>query len=230
MLLCLMYKRLKHRISLSMKQAKENPWEAFEGLVIIKVKISNVIVKSITDFGLFVGLPGGIDGLIHLADISWEKQSADQIVSNYSKGQELEVVILNIDSEKERISLGIKQLTSDNFSQYFSTKAKGSIVKGSVKEVDAKGAIIELEKGITGYLKVSEISQDRIEDASTVLKQSDKIEVVITNIDRRTRQVSLSIKAKESLEEKTAMDNYKKHSPESNGSTLGDILKEVKEK
>ena len=219
----------KHRISLSMKQAKENPWEAFEGSH-NKGDNINVTVKSITDFGLFVGLPGGIDGLIHLADISWEKQSADQIVSNYSKGQELDVVILNIDAEKERISLGIKQLTSDNFSQYVSANTKGSIVKGSVTEVDAKGAVIELAEGITGYLKVSEISQDRIEDASTVLKQGVEVEVVITKIDRRTRKVSLSMKAKESVEDKTAMENYKKQSPESNGSTLGDLLKEVKNK
>ena len=219
----------KHRISLSMKQAKENPWEAFEGSH-NKGDNINVIVKSITDFGLFVGLPGGIDGLIHLADISWKKQSADQIVSAYSKGQELDVVILNIDAEKERISLGIKQLTSDNFSKYISTNTKGSIVKGSVSEVDAKGAIIELSENITGYLKVSEISHDRIEDASTFLKQGNEVEVVITQIDRRTRKVSLSMKEKEVVEEKVAMENYKKKSPESNGSTLGDLLKEAKEK
>ena len=219
----------KHRISLSMKQAKENPWEAFEGSY-NKGDNINVTVKSITDFGLFVGLPGGIDGLVHLADISWKKQSADQIVSAYSKGQELDVVILNIDAEKERISLGIKQLTSDNFSKYISTNTKGSIVKGSVSEVDAKGAIIELSENITGYLKVSEISNDRIEDASTFLKQGNEVEVVITQIDRRTRKVSLSMKAKEVVEEKVAMENYKKKSPESNGSTLGDLLKEAKEK
>jgi small subunit ribosomal protein S1 len=219
----------KHRISLSMKQAKENPWAAFEGSHNRGDNI-NVTVKSITDFGLFVGLPGGIDGLIHLADISWVKQSADQIVSNYSKGQEIDVVILNIDAEKERISLGIKQLTSDNFTQYVSANTKGSIVKGSVANVDAKGAVIELAEGITGYLKVSEISQDRIEDASTVLKQNIEVEVVITQIDRKARKVSLSMKAKESVEEKTEMENYKKQSPESNGSTLGDLLKEVKDK
>ena len=219
----------KHRISLSMKQAKENPWEAFEGSY-NKGDNINVTVKSITDFGLFVGLPGGIDGLIHLADISWEKQSADQTVSAYSKGQELDVVILNIDAEKERISLGIKQLTSDSFSKYISTNTKGSIVKGSVSEVDAKGAIIELSENITGYLKVSEISHERIEDASTFLKQGNEVEVVITQIDRRTRKVSLSMKAKEVVEEKVAMENYKKKSPESNGSTLGDLLKEAKEK
>jgi len=219
----------KHRISLSMKQAKENPWEAFEGAHKRNDKIK-VIIKSITDFGIFVGLPGGIDGLIHLADISWEKQSADQIVSNYSKGQEIDVVILNIDAEKERISLGIKQLKSDDFSQYFSVNSKGSIVKGFVKEVDAKGAFIELAEGVTGYLKVSEISQDRIEDASTVLKPGVEVEVVITKIDKRDRKVSLSIKAKESVEEKTAIEDYKKQSPESNGSTLGDLLKKVKNK
>jgi len=218
----------KHRISLSMKQAKENPWEAFEDTHKRGDNIK-VIIKSITDFGIFVGLPGGIDGLIHLADIAWEKQSADEIVSNYSKGQELEVSILNIDAEKERISLGIKQLKSDNFSQYFAANTKGSIVKGSVKEVDAQGAFVELAEGVTGYLKVSEISKDRIEDASTVLKQGAEVEVVITQIDRRARKVSLSVKAKESLEEKTAMEDYKKQSPESNGSTLGDLLKEVKE-
>ena len=219
----------KHRISLSMKQAKENPWEAFEGNHNKGEKI-NVTVKSITDFGLFVGLPGGIDGLIHLADISWEKQSADQIVSTYSKGQELEVIILNIDAEKERISLGIKQLTSDDFFQYTSLNTKGSIVKGIVIEVDSKGALIELAEGITGYLKVSEISKDRIEDASTVLKQSAEVEVIITQIDKRTRKISLSIKAKESVEEKAVMEDYKKQSSESNGSTLGDLLKKVKDK
>ena len=219
----------RHRISLSMKQAKENPWEAFEGSY-NKGDNINVTVKSITDFGLFVGFPGGIDGLIHLADISWEKQSADQIVSNYSKGQELDVVILNIDAEKERISLGIKQLTSDNFSLYVSANTKGSIIKGSVREVDAKGAVIELAEGITGYLKTSEMSQDRIKDASTVLKQGVEVEVAITQIDRRTRKISLSMKAKEFVEEKAAMENYNKQSTESNGSTLGDLLKEAKDK
>ncbi len=219
----------RHRISLSMKQAKENPWEAFEDSY-NKGDNINVTVKSITDFGLFVGLPGGIDGLIHLADISWEKQSADQIVSNYSKGQELDVVILNIDAEKERISLGIKQLTSDNFSLYVSANTKGSIIKGSVREVDAKGAVIELAEGITGYLKTSEMSQDRIKDASTVLKQGVEVEVAITQIDRRTRKISLSMKAKEFVEEKAAMENYNKQSTEANGSTLGDLLKEAKDK
>ena len=220
----------RHRISLSMKQAQENPWESFEGDFMKGDKI-NVVVKSITDFGLFVGLPGGIDGLIHLADISWEKQSADQIVSDFSKGQELDVVILNIDAEKERISLGIKQLTDDDFSQYANSNGKGSIVKGTAVEVDARGAVIELAEGITGYLRVSEISQDRIEDASTVIKQGAELEVVITQIDRRTRKIALSIKAKDSVEEKAAMDNYNAQSTETTGSsTLGDLLKQAKDK
>jgi len=219
----------KHRISLSMKQAQENPWESFEGNYTKGDQI-NVVVKSITDFGLFVGLPGGIDGLIHLADISWEKQSADQIVSDFSKGQELDVIILNIDAEKERISLGIKQLTDDDFSQYANSNNKGSIVKGIAVEVDARGAVIELAEGITGYLRVSEISQDRIEDASTVIKQGAELEVVITQIDRRTRKIALSIKAKDSVEEKAAMDDYNAQSSTSGSSTLGDLLKQAKDK
>ena len=219
----------RHRISLSMKQAQENPWESFEGDFMKGDKI-NVVVKSITDFGLFVGLPGGIDGLIHLADISWEKQSADQIVSDFSKGQELDVVILNIDAEKERISLGIKQLTDDDFSQYANSNGKGSIVKGTAVEVDARGAVIELAEGITGYLRVSEISQDRIEDASTVIKQGAELELVITQIDRRSRKIALSIKAKDSVEEKAVMDDYNAQASGTGSSTFGDLLKQAKDK
>ena len=219
----------KHRISLSMKQAQENPWEAFESNHSKGDKI-NVTIKSITDFGLFVGLPGGIDGLIHLADISWNKLSADQIVSSYSKGQELDVVILNIDAEKERISLGIKQLGEDGFSQFASANKKGSIVKGTVAEVDARGAVVELADSVSGYLKASEISLERVEDASSLLKKGEEIEIVITQLDRRTRKVSLSIKAKDSVEEKEAMADYNKQSSTSNGSKLGDLLKVAKDK
>ncbi len=219
----------KHRISLSMKQAQENPWEAFETTHNKGDKIP-VSVKSITDFGLFVGLSGGIDGLIHLADISWEKQSSDQLVSSYSKGQELEVVILNIDAEKERISLGIKQLSEDNFMQYASANRKGSIVKGVVMEVDPRGAIINLAEDITGYLKAGEISEDRVEDATIVLKAGEEVEVAIVNIDRRTRNISVSVKAKNSVEEKAAMEDYNKQSSDAaTGSTLGDLLKEAKD-
>ena len=219
----------KHRISLSMKQAQENPWEAFETNHSKGDKI-NVTIKSITDFGLFVGLPGGIDGLIHLADISWDKLSSDQIVSSYSKGQELDVVVLNIDAEKERVSLGIKQLGEDGFSQFAGANKKGSIVKGTIAEVDARGAVVELADDVSGYLKASEISQDRVEDASSLLKKGEEIEAVIIQIDRRNRKLSLSIKAKDSVEEKEAMKDYNKQSSTSNGSKLGDLLKEAKDK
>ncbi len=219
----------KHRISLSMKQAQENPWDAFDATHNKGDKIG-VTVKSITDFGLFVGLPGGIDGLIHLADISWEKQSSEELVSNYSKGQELEVVILNIDAEKERISLGIKQLAEDDFMSYASSNKKGSIVKGVIAEVDSRGAVITLADDITGYLKAGEISQERVEDATTVLKTGTEVEVVITNIDRRSRNIAVSMKAKDSVEEQAAMADYNKQSSEeATGSTLGDLLKKAKE-
>ncbi len=218
----------KHRISLSMKQAQENPWEAFEATHNKGDKIG-VTVKSITDFGLFVGLPGGIDGLIHLADLSWEKLPADELASNYSKGQELEVIVLNIDSEKERISLGIKQLEEDDFSSYASSNKKGSIVKVTITEVTSRGAVVALADDVTGYLKAGEISEERVEDASTVLKVGDEIEVAIINIDRKTRNVSVSIKAKNSAEEKAAMADYNKHSSkEVEGATLGDLLKKAK--
>ena len=220
----------KHRISLSMKQALENPWEAFEATQNKGDKII-VNVKSITDFGLFVGLQGGIDGLIHLADISWDKQSAEELVSSYSKGQELEVVILNIDAEKERISLGIKQLAEDDFMQYASANKKGTIVKGTIMEVDPRGAVVSLAEDITGYLKAGEISQERVEDATTVLKTGQEIEVVIMNVDRRSRNVSVSVKAKNSVEEQAAMADYNKQSSdEVAGSTLGDLLKQAKDK
>ncbi len=217
----------KHRISLSIKQAQENPWEAFEATHNKGDKIG-VTVKSITDFGLFVGLPGGIDGLIHLADISWEKQSADEVVANYSKGQELDVVILNIDAEKERISLGIKQLSDDDFGSYVSSNKRGSIVKATIAEVDARGAVVNLADGVTGYLKAGEISEERVDDATQVLKTGEEVEVVIMQADRRSRNINVSIRAKDSAEEKAAMDDYNKQSEEAAGSTLGDLLKEAK--
>lgn len=219
----------KHRISLSMKQAQENPWEAFEATHNKGDKI-NVNVKSITDFGLFVGLPGGIDGLVHLADISWEKLPADELVSNYSKGQEFDVVILNIDAEKERISLGVKQLDEDDFTSYIALNKKGTIVKVVVAEVDAKGAVVTLAEGVSGYLKAGEISENRVNDATTVLKVGDEVEVVIVNIDRKYRNISVSIKAKDSAEEKAAMADYNKQSSDAvGGATLGDLLKKAKD-
>ncbi|MBE8189535.1 MAG: S1 RNA-binding domain-containing protein, partial [Candidatus Thioglobus sp.] len=218
----------KQRISLSMKQAQENPWQVFEATHNKNDKIT-VSVKSITDFGLFVGLPGGIDGLIHLADISWDKQSGEELVANYTKGQELEVVILNIDSEKERISLGVKQLAQDDFMTYISANKKGSIVKGIIEKVDAKGAVVTLADEITGYLKAGEISEERVDDAAMMLKIGEEVEVIITNIDKRSRNISVSIKAKNSADEKAAMVDYKKQSSEEvTGSTLGDLLKKAK--
>jgi small subunit ribosomal protein S1 len=219
----------KHRISLSMKQAQENPWEAFEATHNKGDKIG-VNVKSITDFGLFVGLPGGIDGLVHLADISWDKLPADELVSNYSKGQEFDVIILNIDAEKERISLGIKQLDEDDFMSYASLNKKGAIVKGVVAEVDSRGAVITLAEGITGYLKAGEISTERVDDVSTIFKVADEIEVAIVNIDRKSRNIAVSVKAKDSAEEKAAMEDYNKQSSNAvEGATLGDLLKQAKD-
>ena len=218
----------KHRISFSMKQAQENPWEAFEAAHSKGDKIS-VSIKSITDFGLFVSLPRGIDGLIHLADVSWEKQSSEQLVANYSKGQELEAVVLNIDSEKERISLGIKQLSEDSFSLYTTANKKGDIVKGIIAEVELKGAVITLADDVSAYLKVSEISEERVEDANMMLKAGEEVEVIISKIDRKFRSIAVSIKAKNSAEEKAAMADYKQSSEEVAGSTLGDLLKQAKE-
>jgi len=219
----------KHRISLSMKQAQDNPWQSFDATHSKGDKI-NVSIKSITDFGLFVGLPGGIDGLVHLADISWEKQSSEQLVSNFTKGQDIEVVVINIDAEKERISLGLKQLSEDGFTAFASSTKKGSIVKGVIAEVTPRGAVVTLSENITGYLKVSEISQERTEDASTVLKTGNDVEVVITQIDKRSRNIALSIKQKDSVEEKAAMADYNKQSDAATGSTLGDLLKKAKDK
>ena len=219
----------KHRISLSMKQAQDNPWQLFDATHSKGDKI-NVSIKSITDFGLFVGLPGGIDGLVHLADISWEKQSSEQLVSNFTKGQDIEVVVINIDAEKERISLGLKQLSEDGFTAFASSNKKGSIVKGVIAEVTPRGAVVTLSENITGYLKVSEISQERTEDASTVLKTGNDVEVVITQIDKRSRNIALSIKQKDSVEEKAAMADYNKQSDAATGSTLGDLLKKAKDK
>lgn len=217
-----------HRISLSMKKTQENPWETFDNKFKKGDKIKTKI-KSITDFGIFVGLEGNIDGLIHLADISWEKQSTDETLMNYSKGQELEVVVLNIDAEKERVSLGIKQLTEDKFNKYISSNAKGSIVKGKVLETNDRGVVVELDDGVTGYLKVSEISETKSEEEISSITKGDELETLIININRKSRQISLSIKQKNIMEEKAAMADYNAQNVESNNSKLGDLLKEVKE-
>lgn len=216
---------VKSRISLSMKQAKENPWEVFDAKHNKGNKLTGTI-KSITDFGLFVGLEGGIDGLIHLADISWEDRGED-VISNYQKGQELEVIVLNIDSEKERISLGIKQLQEDEFNLYIAGHPKGSIVKGVVSEVDDRGAVLDLSEGVTGYLKVFEISEDRIESAASVLSIGDEVEVSITQIDKKNRKIIVSVKQKEKYENEANLKDYNSREKSDTVSTLGDIFKEA---
>ena len=180
-------------------------------------------IKSITDFGIFIGLPGGIDGLVHLSDISWDIPG-EEAVHSYQKGQTIEAVILAIDSERERISLGVKQLAKDPFSGWVAENPKGTIIRGTVKEVDAKGAIIDLGHGIDGYLRASDLSQERVEDARTKLKVGDEVEAKFTGVDRKTRMISLSIKAKEMHDESDAVQSYRTES--STGTSLGDLLKE----
>ncbi len=215
----------RRRISLGLKQCQPNPWADFAASYNRDDKVTGTI-KSITDFGIFIGLDGGIDGLVHLSDISWDLPG-EEAVHNYKKGEEVEAVVLAIDPERERISLGIKQLDKDPLSQYLADHPKGSIVKGTVKEVDARGATIELEDGIEGHLRASELSRDRVEDARTVLKPGDEIEARFMGLDRKTRQVSLSIKAKEAHEEQQAMESYRSDTDTgSSGTSLGDLLKE----
>ncbi|MFL2554514.1 MAG: 30S ribosomal protein S1 [Candidatus Rariloculaceae bacterium] len=215
----------RRRISLGLKQCQSNPWDDFAESHNKGDKVSGQI-KSITDFGVFIGLPGGIDGLVHLSDLSWEL-SGEEAVRNYTKGEELETIVLAIDSERERISLGVKQLDSDPLSLFLAEHPKGSIVKGIVQEVDAQGAKLELADGIIGYLRASEISRDRVEDARMVLKSGEELESTITGIDRKSRVVSLSIKVKDAREEKQAIETYKSDADKPvAGATLGDLLKE----
>jgi len=212
----------RRRVSLGIKQCMSNPWAEFAANFNRGDKVSGKI-KSITDFGVFIGLDGDIDGLVHLSDISWDIPG-EEAVRNYKKGDEVETVILSIDSERERISLGIKQLDKDPFSAYLAEHPKGSIVKGVVTEVDAKGAQIDLG-GVEGYLRASDLSRDRVEDARMFLKAGEEIEARFVGIDRKSRAISLSIKAKEAQEEAQAVQSYKK-SDSSTGTSLGDLLKE----
>ncbi|WP_277758760.1 30S ribosomal protein S1 [Pseudomonas sp. A34-9] len=202
----------RRRISLGIKQCKSNPWEDFSGQFNKGDKISGTI-KSITDFGIFIGLDGGIDGLVHLSDISWN-EVGEEAVRRFKKGDELDTVILSVDPERERISLGIKQLESDPFSEYVSVNDKGAIVTGTVKEVDAKGAIIVLADDIEATLKASEISRDRVEDARNVLKEGQEVEAKIISVDRKSRVIQLSIKSKDDAEEKEAIQSLKETAPE----------------
>jgi small subunit ribosomal protein S1 len=214
----------RRRISLGLKQCKANPWKEFAENYNRGDKVSGQI-KSITDFGIFIGLPGNIDGLVHLSDISWDLPG-EEAVRNYQKGQQLEAMVLSIDPERERISLGIKQLAKDPFSAYIAENPKGTVVKGVVKEVDARGAVIDLGNGIDGQLRASELGRDRVEDARTVLKVGEEIEAKFTGVDRKSRTISLSIKAKEMHEEQEAVQSYRSETGSSSGTSLGDLLKE----
>jgi small subunit ribosomal protein S1 len=212
----------RRRISLGMKQCKVNPWEEFNQTHKKGDRVKGQI-KSITDFGVFIGLPGGIDGLVHLSDLSWSEQG-EQAVHNYKKGEEVEAVVLAIDTERERISLGIKQLGGDPFTNFAGRHEKGSIVKGTVKSVDARGAVIDLGDETEGYLRASEISSERVEDATTQLNVGDTVEAQITSVDRKNRSIQLSIKAKDAAEARRALDRV--NSDASSGTTnLGALLK-----
>ena len=214
----------RRRISLGMKQCKPNPWEDFAQSHKKGDKVSGQI-KSITDFGVFIGLPGGIDGLVHLSDLSWN-ESGEEAVRKYKKGDELEAVVLAIDTERERISLGIKQMGGDPFSNFASTHDKNTLVKGTVKSVDAKGAVIDLGNDVEGYLRAAEISADRVEDATTRLSAGDEVEALITNIDRKNRSIQLSIRAKDAAEARDALDRLNADATAASGTTnLGALLK-----
>ncbi len=215
----------RRRISLGVKQCNANPWAEFAATYNRGDKVAGQI-KSITDFGIFIGLNGGIDGLVHLSDISWEV-AGEEAVHNYKKGQEIEAAVLAIDAERERISLGIKQLEKDPFSAWLAEHPKNTIVKGVVTEVDARGATIDLGEGVLGSLRASELARGRVEDARAVLKVGEEIEAKFTNVDRKNRTVALSIKAKEVHEEAEAMSSYKSDADSTPaGTTLGELLKE----
>ena len=218
----------RRRISLGIKQCQANPWDEFAANYKKGDKVSGAI-KSITDFGVFIGLPGGIDGLIHLSDLSWNVPG-ETAVRDFKKGQELEAAVLGIDVERERISLGIKQLDGDPFNNYIAINDKGAIVNGTVKSAEAKGAVIQLADDVEGYLRASEVSRDRVEDIRSHVKEGETVEVMIINVDRKTRNISLSIKAKDSAEESEAIRAHAKESKdESNTSSglagLGALLK-----
>ena len=214
----------RRRISLGMKQCKANPWEEFAQSHKKGDKVSGQI-KSITDFGVFIGLPGGIDGLVHLSDLSWN-ESGEDAVRKFKKGDELEAVVLAIDTDRERISLGIKQMGGDPFGNFASTHDKGTLVKGTVKSVDPKGAVIDLGDDVEGYLRASEISADRVEDATTRLSEGEEVEAVIVSMDRKNRSIQLSIKAKDAAEAREALDRLNADADAASGTTnLGALLK-----
>lgn len=213
----------RRRISLGMKQCRSNPWDEFAATHNKGDRISGKI-KSITDFGVFIGLDGGIDGLVHMSDISWNEND-EEAIRNYKKGDEVETVILAIDSERERISLGIKQLEQDPFQNFIALHEKGSLVNGVIKEVDAKGAVVMLADNVEGYLRASEIQRDRVEDARTLLKEGDQIEAKFIGVDKKSKSISLSIKAKDVDEENSVIKDYSQQNAGS--ATLGDIFKQM---
>ena len=214
----------RRRISLGMKQCRPNPWEEFSMNAKKGDKVKGQI-KSITDFGVFIGLPGNIDGLVHLSDLSWSVPG-EEAVRNYKKGDETEAMVLSIDVERERISLGIKQLDGDPFTGFVSSNDKNSIVKGTVKSIDAKGAVIALEGDVEGYLRASEVARDRVEDIRTHLKEGDAVTAMIINIDRKNRTINLSIKARDMAEESAAIQKMAADKPANAGTTsLGALLK-----
>ncbi|MCX7036855.1 MAG: 30S ribosomal protein S1 [Proteobacteria bacterium] len=215
----------RRRISLGLKQCKANPWAEFAENFNRGDRVSGQI-KSITDFGIFIGLAGNIDGLVHLSDISWDIPG-EEAVRSYQKGQLLEAMVLAIDPERERISLGIKQMAKDPFSGYIADNPRGAVVRGVIREVDARGAIVDLGNGIEGQLRAAELGRDRIEDARTVLKVGEEIEAKFVGVDRKTRSITLSIRAKEMHEEAEAVQSYRSETGSSAGGTsLGDLLKE----
>ncbi|MFT3961043.1 MAG: 30S ribosomal protein S1 [Propionivibrio sp.] len=214
----------RRRISLGMKQCVANPWDDFAMNHKKGDKVKGAI-KSITDFGVFIGLPGGIDGLVHLSDLSWSTPG-EEAIRNFKKGDEVEAVVLAIDTEKERISLGIKQLDGDPYTSFIATHEKNAIVKGTVKSVDARGAVVTLDGDMEGYLRASEVSRDRIDDLTKVYKEGDEVEAMIINIDRKTRSINLSVKAKDQAEQHEAMQKFSAESSVSSGTTnLGALLK-----
>jgi small subunit ribosomal protein S1 len=213
----------RRRISLGMKQCQPNPWDDFADTYNKNDRVTGKI-KSITDFGIFIGLEGGIDGLVHLSDISWNLPG-EEAVRDYKKGQEVEAVVLAVDPERERISLGIKQLDKDPFSHFLADHSKGSVVKGVITSVDAKSAVLDLGNGVEGILRSSEIARERVEDARSILKVGEEIEAKFVAVDRKNRTISLSIKAKEVAEEAEVLQDYSRKST-TGTATLGDILKE----
>jgi len=214
----------RRRISLGMKQCKANPWDSFAATHKKGDKVSGRI-KSITDFGVFIGLDGNIDGLIHLSDLSWE-EDGEAVIRNYAKGDELEAVVLAVDSDRERISLGVKQISGDPFSDFVAQHSKGAVVSGVVKEADARGVTITLEEGVEGYLRAAEISRDHVEDASALFNAGDTVESKVTSIDRKTRRISLSVKALEAQHESEAVQEYGRGSDEGGSSLLAEKLKQ----